>query len=69
MGRIAGFDIALISFMYGVGMPSQSRYVDSRAKCIVRNQTPAPVGVVSEELRSVKPPRKGKGSRRSRKNK
>lgn len=70
MGRaaIAGFEVVLLSLMCETAIPLRE-YVDPRAKRIVRNQTPAPVGVAPPELQSVKPPRKGKGSRRSRKGK
>lgn len=59
----------LLAAVCGVNIQIQPPYVDPRAKRIVRNQKPAPVGVAPPELQSVKPPRKGKGSRRSRKGK
>lgn len=61
--------LGLLAVMCGGNIQIQPPYVDPRAKRIVRNQTPAPEGKATPELQSVKPPRKGKGSRHSRKGK
>ena len=61
--------LGLIALVCGANIQIQPPYVDPRAKRIVRYQKPASVGVAPKELQSVGPPRKGKGSRRSRKNK